>query len=157
MTDRTLGSRLARGLAAGAAGTAALNVVTNLDMAIRARPASGLPEQDIQALAERAGLSLGDGASAEHRRSGAGALMGSLTGMAAGMAWTVAEPAARRLPRPIAAAAVGIAVMVATDAASAALGTTDPREWAAGDWIADLVPHLAYGSATVATYDALRR
>ncbi|MCP9968874.1 hypothetical protein LUX57_29935 [Actinomadura madurae] len=44
--------RLTRGLAAGAAGTTALNLVTYLDMAVRGRPASSTPEQSVERLAD---------------------------------------------------------------------------------------------------------
>lgn len=47
---------LMAGAAAGAAGTTALNAVTYLDMAWRARPASQTPEQAVEKLAERAGV-----------------------------------------------------------------------------------------------------
>jgi hypothetical protein len=46
------------GLAAGAVGTIALDVVTYLDMVARARPASSLPTEVPGALAERAGVEL---------------------------------------------------------------------------------------------------
>ena len=41
--DRELGTRLLAGIAAGAAGTTALNATTYLDMALRGRPASRTP------------------------------------------------------------------------------------------------------------------
>jgi hypothetical protein len=34
------------------------------------------------------------------------------------------------------------------------LGITDPRTWSTADWIADLVPHLAYGLVTYAALAA---
>jgi hypothetical protein len=148
--------RLTAGLAAGAAATTALDVVTYLDMTIRGRPASGLPEEDVELLAGQAGIDLGDGDEAQARKSGAGALMGYVTGLVGGAAWAAAEPFTRWLPRPLAAAVTGVAVMAATDGASAALGTTDPREWSLTDWASDLVPHLVYGAVCVWTYDRLR-
>jgi len=150
-------ARIARGMAAGAAGTTALNAVTYLDMTLRGRPASSVPEDAVRAMAERAGVGFGEGEAAENRVGAAGALMGLVTGVAAGAAWSLAEPLARRLPRPVAAAVAGLAVMAATDTSSARLGVTDPGEWAPQDWLADVVPHLAYGAATVAAYDRLRR
>jgi hypothetical protein len=48
-----------------------------------------------------------------------------------------------------------VAVMLATDAASTALGTTDPRSWSASDWVSDIAPHLVYGAGVVLAYDAL--
>lgn len=32
---------------------------------------------------------------------------------------------------------------------------TDPREWEPSSWLADIVPHMIYGMATVAVYDAI--
>jgi hypothetical protein len=152
-----MGSRLASGLASGAAGTSALNIATYLDMAIRARPASEVPQKDVESLAQRAGLNLDNDDAAAQRKQAAGALMGFFTGLAGGVTYSAVHPLLRRLPPPVAAAAVGLGVMAATDGVSAALGTTDPRDWALADWAGDIVPHLAYGAATVATYDALRR
>jgi hypothetical protein len=149
-------SRVGRGLAAGAAGTTALNLVTYLDMTIRARPASPVPEDAVKALAERAGVSFGEGEAAQNRISAAGALMGLLTGLTAGAVWSLAEPLGRWLPRPLAAATVGLGVMAATDGSSAGLGATDPSTWSPADWISDVVPHIAYGAVTVATYDRMR-
>jgi hypothetical protein len=48
-------------------------------------------------------------------------------------------------------------VMAASDASSALLGTTDPRTWSPADWASDLLPHLAYGAAAVAAFDATCR
>jgi len=156
MTASGIGSRLLHGLLAGGAGTAALNVATYADMTLRARPASPIPERDVEVLAERASISLGEGEQADNRRSAAGALMGYLTGLTAGVAWAAVEPALGRLPTPVAAGVLGAGVMAATDASSAALGTTDPRRWSPGDWLSDLVPHALFGIVTVAAYGALR-
>ncbi len=143
---------LANGLIAGAVGTELLNVATYLDMAIRARGASSLPQEDVQKLADRAGISLGAEETAENRKSALGALLGYATGGGIGVAYALARPAVRRLP---AAVVVGLAAMALTDASSTALGTTDPRSWSAQDWLADLIPHLAYGVGVVATYNTL--
>jgi hypothetical protein len=37
------------------------------------------------------------------------------------------------------------------------LGVTDPRSWAAEDWVADVIPHLAYGALTAVVLDDLDR
>jgi hypothetical protein len=151
-------SKLSDGLLAGAAGTALLNAVTYLDIAARARPPSSVPDADVEALADLAGVSLGgDEETVSARRSGIGALLGYVTGFGIGALYGLCSPAFTRLPRPLSAALVGAGAMAATDASSAALGTTDPRTWGATDWVADLVPHLAYGAGVVATYDAIRR
>ena len=65
----------ARGAVAGAAGTTALNAVTYLDMAVRARPASKTPEQAVTELAERSHLPIPGGEPArENRICGLGAM-----------------------------------------------------------------------------------
>ena len=148
--------RIAHGLAAGAVGTTALNVLTYADMALRGRPPSEVPKQDVEKLAENARLDLGSGEDADQRKEGIAALMGYVTGLSIGAVAGLAGPVIRRLPQPLAATAVGLGAMAATDGASAALGVTDPRTWSATDWISDVVPHLAYGAATVATYRALQ-
>ncbi|HEU4657514.1 MAG TPA: hypothetical protein VFR97_08320 [Capillimicrobium sp.] len=150
-----IAAALARGLAAGAAGTTALNVVTYLDMTLRGRPASSVPDAAVTTLAERAGVSLGEGDAAENRTSGAGALLGYLAGLTAGAAYGLVAPVARSLPRPLAGVVFGLGVMAATDASNAALGVSDPREWSGIDWASDVIPHLAYGVVTVAVHDHL--
>ena len=35
------------------------------------------------------------------------------------------------------------------------LGVTDPRTWAATDWVADVIPHLAYGVLTAVVLNDL--
>ncbi len=149
---------LIRGLVAGAVGTELLNVTSYLDMALSGRASSSTPQEDVQKLADRAGLSLGgDSSTAENRKSALGALLGYVTGGGIGLTYGLARSV---LPPPLAApaaVAVGLAAMAATDASSAALGTTDPRTWSAHAWISDLIPHLAYGAGVVATYEALDR
>jgi hypothetical protein len=150
-------SKLTDGLLAGAAGTTLLNAATYLDMAVRGRQPSSLPEQDVERLAGCAGLSLGDGEQADARKSALGALLGYVTGAGVGALYGLLAPLLRRLPTPLSAGLVGAGAMAATDAASAMLGTTDPRSWSPQDWAADAIPHLAYGVGVVITYDALRR
>jgi len=78
--------RLMGGAAAGAAGTTALNAATYLDMAVRGRPPSTLPDEMAGRLADRLGLDLGDGEAARHRRSALGALLGPAAGVGIGAA-----------------------------------------------------------------------
>ena len=52
-------SALLRGALAGAAGTTALNAVTYLDIAVRARPASETPQRAVKAVAGASTSSLG--------------------------------------------------------------------------------------------------
>src|SRR4051812_32917314 len=75
-----------RGAAAGAAGTAALNAVTYLDMAIRGRPSSSTPEQTVEALADKAHVPIpGDEETRRNRVEGLGPLAGLGGGVAVGV------------------------------------------------------------------------
>lgn len=149
---------LGKGLAAGAVGTELLNITTYLDMALRGRSPSSVPEEAVEKLVDRIGLSLGDDEkTVANRKTAIGTLLGYLTGAGLGVGYGLARPALRRLPSMPAAVLVGVAAMAATDASNTALGTTDPRSWSADAWLADLIPHLAFGAGVVATYDALDR
>jgi hypothetical protein len=146
---------LTRGLLAGAAGTTALNAATYVDMSVRARPASELPQHAVERVAEQAGTDVPGSATARRNRlEGLGPLAGIATGLGIGVAASVLRPLLARLPLPIAGAAVGAAAMAATDLPLASLQLTDPKKWSASDWLADALPHLAYGAVTAA---ALRR
>jgi hypothetical protein len=148
------------GLAAGAAGTTALNLVTYLDMVLRARPASSTPESTVRRTEELTGVSLAsegpDSETASNRRSGLGALLGIAAGLGIGAAYGLVRPRLDGMPLPVLATGVGLAANVGTSGPMAALGVTDPRSWSAGSWVSDLVPHLAYGLVTVAVYDMIR-
>jgi hypothetical protein len=146
---------LFRGAAAGAAGTTALNAVTYADMALRGRPASGTPERSIETLAGAVGLRVpGVGDTRRNRLEGLGALAGLATGVGVGMVLGVAHELGWR-PRPLAGGlAVAGAALVAANGPMVVLGVTDPRTWSAADWLADLVPHLAYGLVAYGTLAA---
>ena len=61
------------GLAAGAAGTTALNAITYLDMAARRRPGSSTPEESVRRLADAVGLkelAVSEAEPAANRRTG---------------------------------------------------------------------------------------
>lgn len=47
--------------------------------------------------------------------------------------------------------------MVGSDGPATALGLVDPRQFDLNAWLSDAVPHLAYGLATAATYEAIAR
>lgn len=143
---------LTRGALAGAAGTTALNAVTYADMAVRARPSSSVPEQAVSTLADRAGVRIpGDEEQRERRLAGLGPLTGIAVGMGVGMAVGALAAAGARPPWWVQAPLVGALAMAAADLPLAATGLTDPRTWTRADWLADAVPHLAYGLATTAT------
>jgi hypothetical protein len=133
---------------------------SQLDIVVRARPASSTPAEVAGALAERAGVELAaDGnasESAANRRTGLGALLGYGVGLGVGGAYGLLRSRLPGSPRPRAAAAgLGLVAMAASDLPATALGVTDPRTWGAAGWVADLLPHLAYGLATATVYEAL--
>jgi hypothetical protein len=134
---------------AGAAGATALNAVTYLDMAVRARPASTVGEESVAKLANVAHVPLGDGESGENRKAGLGPLLGYATSTAAAVIYAAAG--GRRLPTAASTVALTALAMLASNAPMTALRVTDPRSWKAGDWVSDLVPHLAYGWVTALT------
>jgi len=146
------------GLAAGAAGTTALNAVTYLDMTLSGRPSSTTPEDTVAKGEDLMGISLGDDRdTAANRRSGIGALLGIATGVGIGAAYALAQPALRTLPLPVRGAVAGLAATAGPAVPMTTLGVTDPRTWSASSWARDLVPHRAYGLVTVTVYEALRR
>ncbi|PZS29284.1 MAG: hypothetical protein DLM58_15755 [Pseudonocardiales bacterium] len=140
---------LLRGAIAGAAGTTALNAITYLDMAVRARPASDTPQQAAEKIAELAGRPVpGHGEERENRLGGLGPLAGIATGVGIGAAAGLLGPVVRKLPTVVGAALLGGAAMAASDVPLAKLGLTDPTTWSAVDWASDVVPHFAYGLVT---------
>ncbi len=144
------------GAAAGAAGTTALNATTYLDMVARGRPASSAPEDTVEKLADITSISIPGDEDARHNRV---AGLGPLTGLAAGVGVGVVLGLARSLglrPGPTSTGLVAtIGALIGTNGPMTALGITDPRIWAAKDWVSDLVPHAAYGAVTAAVVCAL--
>jgi uncharacterized membrane protein len=144
-----------RGLAAGAAGTTALNAATQADMVLRARPASGAPAELVSTAADRLGVDVpGKRGERTQRLEGLGALAGTGTGLAVGAVAGVLRAAGVRLPAAIGGPVLGVAAMAATDLPLARLGVSDPRKWGAADWAADAIPHLVYGVTTHAVLAA---
>ncbi|MFL6238346.1 MAG: hypothetical protein ACJ735_02470 [Actinomycetes bacterium] len=149
-----MGRNVALGLLAGGAGTAALNLVTYLDMATRGRPPSELPEQAVTLGTEKANVRLGDEDHADNRKRALGALLGYVTGLGVGAAFGALR-AHWRVPTGAAAGLLGLGAMAASDVPMTAAGLTNPRTWRAQDWLSDLIPHLAYGAITALTYEAM--
>lgn len=153
----SLTKNLVRGVIAGAAGTTALNAVTYLDMAVRARPASSTPQQTVERAASLVGASLPpDDDEKEAVESGLGALLGILAGVGTGavlgaLRGLTGHPRSRLGTIGTA----GALAMVAGNGPMTVLGVTDPRTWARADWAADVVPHLAYAAAAGLTLEAL--
>jgi hypothetical protein len=159
---------IARGVAAGAIGTVALNITTYADMVIRGRAASRVPAKVADTLLQSAGIELADEGDdtrdsqsrqdreAQHRLTGLGALMGYGVGLGLGGLYGLARPRLGKLPVPLAGVVVGLAAMAASDVPAVAMRATDPKTWGASGWLADIIPHLMYGLVTVGVYDALR-
>jgi hypothetical protein len=152
--------KILAGAVAGAVGTTALNAVTFLDMAVRARPASSTPEDTVRKSEELAGVSLSeqgpDSDDAANRRSALGSLIGIAAGVGTGAVYGLVRPALGRVPLVVLGVGAGLAANVGTTGPMAALGITDVRSWSADSWLSDLVPHLAYGFATAGAWELLR-
>jgi hypothetical protein len=159
---RTVGDYvdLVQGLAAGAVGTAVLNTVTYLDMAVRARPSSSVPADTVDKMTDIADVTLAaeghDSDKAGTRREAIGALLGYATGFGVGAVYGLLRPRILRgLPRSVAGVGLAAAATVSTVAPYRALGVSDPLSWPAKSWAADIIPHLCYGWATATAFDAL--
>jgi hypothetical protein len=149
-------SSLLRGLAAGAAGTTALNAATYLDMTVRGRPTSDTPQQTVEAIERRLPASIpGAGDQRDNRVSGLGSLSGLVTGVGIGAAAGLLRRLGLRAPFPFGPVLIGLGAMAATDGSMAVLRVTDPRTWSRTDWLSDLVPHLIYGAVTWAVLEGL--
>ena len=144
-----------RGAAAGAAGTTALNAVTYLDMAGRGRATSSTPEQTVEALAEKAHVSIpGDEEERQNRVQGLGPLTGLVAGVGVGVLAGLARAAGFRSRPLVGTALTTVGVLIASNGPMTVLGITDPRTWSTTDWISDVVPHLAYAAVVKTTMDA---
>jgi hypothetical protein len=141
----------ANALLAGAAGTLALEAYTYADMAIRGRPASEVPPNVIQRLAQsvRLGaLANKEGDAPKNRRSGTSALLGYGIGMGAASAYARLRPSVPWLPWQVGGLILGAATLVASEGSATALGATDWSEWSLTDWISDIVPRSLFGLVT---------
>lgn len=152
-------SALGRALVAGAAGTLALEITTYLDVAIRGRAPSDVPERVVGRLASKAGVDAlaetRDDETAQHRRVGVSAVVGYMTGLATAAGATLAWSERRRMPLPVIAVATGAAAMALSDAGATALGVTDPKSWGASGWLADAIPHAVFGFTTAIVLAAI--
>jgi hypothetical protein len=153
----TLGWML-RGAAAGAAGTTALNAVTYLDMVGRGRPSSTTPEQTVEKLAARTGVTIpGDGQTRQNRVQGLGPMTGLVAGVGIGVVVGLVRALGYRSQPLVGTGLITAGVLVSTNGPMTVLGVTDPRSWSAVDWISDVVPHLAYAGVVKTTMDAFDR
>jgi hypothetical protein len=142
-----------RGALAGAAGVAALNAATYLDMAVRGRQSSDSAEQLVEQAAEKARVTIpGDDEKRRNRLQGLGPLSGIAVGIAvgaaAGLLHRVMARGGHPLPAAVEAPLFGAAAMALADVPLALMGISDPASWSAKDWASDAVPHLVYGAIT---------
>lgn len=136
-----------------------LNVLTYLDMAARGRPASSVPAKTVERAADAVDADLapaGEDDVAEARSQGLGALLGYASGLGFGALYGVFRSRAGDVSVPAGAFGLTLAAMAGANLPSVAMGVTDPRKWGAEGWIADIVPHAAYGLVTAAVYDLVR-
>ncbi len=152
---------LLSGAAAGAAGTTVLNAVTYLDMAIRGRPTSSTPEDLVETVTEQVGATVpGDDDTRQNRLQGLGPLSGIAVGVAvgagAGLVDRLLGRSGRRVPASVAVLVISATAMALSDVPLKLFGISDPKTWAGKDWVADIVPHLAYGATTYATLRSAR-
>jgi hypothetical protein len=153
MTSTGLTRSVLRGAAAGAAGTTALNAATYLDMVLRARPASSTPQETVEKGTDALGVEVpGEGEDKDNRTSALGALTGLATGVAVGAAYGLVRGLGLRPPALVGAGLTAGVALVGANGPMAALGVSDPRTWSTSDWVADLVPHVAYGLVTAFSY-----
>lgn len=146
------------GAAAGAAGTTALNAVTYLDMVVRGRPASSTPQVTVEKLASLMHIRVpGDDDTRQARLAGLGPLTGLVTGVGTGALLGCARAAGWRPSVLSGTVAATLGALLGSNGPMTALGVTDPRTWAAVDWAADIVPHLAYGYVVEVTLRAIDR
>jgi hypothetical protein len=154
----SIGRSLAHGAIAGAVGTTALNAATYADMAVRGRPASSTPERTVERSAELLGLAIpGDEQQRKGREAGLGPLLGTAAGVGAGLLLGALRGSGWPRGGIATFGVASILAMVAGNGPMTVLGITDPRTWSVTDWVADIVPHVAYAVAATATLSTLDR
>jgi hypothetical protein len=145
-----------KGAAAGGAGTTALNAATYVDMTLRARPASSTPQQTVDRISKATGVDIpGAEDERENRLGGLGPLLGIAAGVGAGVTLAASRAAIHRGGVAATIVAATALAMLAGNAPMTLAGVTDPRKWSMSAWVADLVPHVAYGLVAGTTLCAL--
>ena len=139
------------GLFAGAAGATALNLVTYVDQALRARPATDTPGQAVNALSDTIGVDVPGGPDErQNRLEGLGPLAGLAVGLGVGAVAGALRGYSIKVPKVVAAAVIGLGAMAISDTTMTALKVSDPRSWTPATVARDAIPHLAYGAVTTA-------
>lgn len=145
-----------RGLIAGAAGVTALDAVTYLDMLVRGRPASDVPARTVNELAKKIGIDKldADDEKTTNRRSATGALVGYADGVLSSVAYGALRSAVP-IPWPVGAALLAGMTLLVGEGSAVRTGVVDWSKWGAKEWIADIVPRLAYGGVAALVVEAM--
>ncbi|MET8330881.1 hypothetical protein [Streptomyces sp. NPDC005181] len=147
---------LLAGAAAGAAGTTALDAVGYLDMVIRGRGESTTPEVTVERLSKTLHVPIpGAEDVRENRVKGLGPLTGMAAGVGMGALLGLALSCGWRPGNAVLAATATAGALIGTNGPMTVLRVTDPRTWSRSDWVADIVPHVAYALVTVAVVRGL--
>ncbi|MFF3565327.1 hypothetical protein ACFYXS_35315 [Streptomyces sp. NPDC002574] len=145
-----------RGAAAGAAGCTTLDAVGYLDMVLRGRGPSSTPKATVERLSQVVHVPVpGPPDVRENRIAALGALTGMTTGAAMGATLGLATAAGWRPRTAVLTATAGVLALIGTNGPMTVLRVTDPRTWSASDWVADIVPHVAYALVTTAVLKGL--
>jgi hypothetical protein len=149
-------SGLSSGVLAGAAGATALNLVTYARQAVTGAASSATPDQAALAAVRAAGLDVpGSPEARQNRLEGLGPLSGYAVGLGVGAIAGLIRGGGVTMPSAIESVAVGLAAMMISDGAMAALGITDLKTWSAASVVSDAAPHLVYGAVTVLTLNRM--
>ncbi|MFD9003283.1 hypothetical protein ACFV0T_20290 [Streptomyces sp. NPDC059582] len=144
------------GVAAGAAGSTALDIVSYTDMAMRARPASSTPEATLRKLAAKLHVRIpGEGEALTNRIAGLAPLTGFAAGLGMGGVLGVARAAGWNPPLPCQYVVAAVGALIGTNGPMTVLGVTDARTWGLSGWVSDIVPHVAYAVVTVGVLDRM--
>jgi hypothetical protein len=144
-------NKVLHGVLAGAAGTAALDLLSYADMAFRDRPPSELPDKMVAAIARSAHAPVPD----RNRSQAFGALLGYADGLSAGAVFALVRPRMRGVPWYAAALALAFFTMLLSEGTATAMQQTDPRRWGVSGWVSDILPRVVYGAVTCYTFDRL--
>jgi len=97
----------------------------------------------VEKLSDKAHVPVpGEGDARQNRVAGLGPLTGLVAGVGGGRA------AGWRPELVVSDLLATVGALIGSNAPMTVLGVTDPRTWAATDWVADVVPHVVYGAVT---------
>lgn len=147
-----------KGALAGLAGVTALNIVSYLDMIQTGRPASKIPAQTVEKLADMAGIDIGSELAVKKkaaRLQALGALSGIATGVLVGSFVGASSMLHSQNIFKTASQATVLAALLG-EGIPVYLGLTDPKEWTDKEWRSAAYPHLAYGVVTALVLKKLK-